>query len=209
MIFSVFIEDCFECVDITIKTCTCQGKGAYVRMCDMEVVVITDNVLRIKGKNAVLVVDPISSMPKTAADAVLILSNTKEYSDAKIEGHRVVIHGAGEYEIGGIKISASYNDGDLVYTIVVDGIDLLLASSKGLKIAKEKIKESNLIVIDTQVIIDESSVTAIAPNVVLLYGENREESAKVLGKEPQKSSKYVVTLEKLPQEMEVVVLASS
>lgn len=173
----------------------------------MDVTIISKDSLRIKGKHASFIVDPVSSMPKTPADFVVTLNPKKQISLAKVDGVRVVISGQGEYEIGGIKIAVHAFENDLVYDVIVDGIDILLANAEGLKKAKEKIKESHVVLVNADNVIDESSVTAVSPSLVGLYGEKTQESAKVLGKQDIKAvSKISYSLEKLPQEMEVVVL---
>ncbi|OGH18674.1 MAG: hypothetical protein A3F31_05570 [Candidatus Levybacteria bacterium RIFCSPHIGHO2_12_FULL_38_12] len=174
----------------------------------MDISIVSEDSLRIKGKRAsFIVVDPGVSIPKTPADFVVTLNGKKENSLVKVDGFRVVINGAGEYEIGGIKLAAHAFEDDLLYDIAVDGIDIILSNSEVIKKEGEKIKESHIVIVRTDSVVDESSVTAASPRIVALYGKHTQESAKVLGRQDLKPvNKISYTLEKLPQEMEVVVL---
>lgn len=172
----------------------------------MEIAILHGNSLRIKGKQAACVVDPTSQMPKTSADFTISLKKTSLLEDSKIDGNRLSITGPGGYEVGGIKVSATLLGEDIVYELTIEGVDVLLANSEGLKKAKEKIKESSIIVVFVDTLVDEASVTASTPSIVILYGEKVLESAKVLGQEAEKTSKFSITNEKLPEEMKVVIL---
>ncbi len=84
---------------------------------------------------------------------------------------------------------------------------LLLTESKVLKKLQKDLGESQAVVLKANEPLDGSAVAALSPRIVILYGEHALEIAKSLGKEGiAPVSKYATTLEKLPEEMEVVVL---
>ncbi len=168
----------------------------------MEISSLSQSSIKIKGKQAAIAIDPDN---KTVADFVIeLLSSGTKLS--LVEGQRLLISGPGEFEVGGIKVSGTGKQGALVYTIRVDNVDVCLSTPEGLKAAGEKLKEAQIVIVNANTSVDSSSITSLAPSVVVLYGEHAVEGVKALGKEPNKVSKYVTTLEKLPTELEVVVL---
>lgn len=168
----------------------------------MEIASLSSTSIKIKGKQTTIIVDPSG---KTAGDMVLRLTAFAEKLPV-VEGSRLTVSGAGEYEIGGVKVSATGRKEALAYTIRMDGLDICVSTPEGLKSAGEKLKEHHIVVIHANSTVEGSAVTTLAPSAVVLYGEQTVAAAKELGKEVGKSSKYVTTLEKLPAEMEVVVL---
>lgn len=170
----------------------------------MDITTLDSQSIKIKSKHITFVVG--NPQITTTADAVLFLTNPK--GKIRVDGARLILQAPGEYEVGGIKITAIGTGAEIAYSLRVDGIDLcILRSSAGQKIV-ENAKECNVaIMFDTDTIQD-TLVTALSPRVLVLFGDNAREGAKALGKEdivPVK--KYTTALEKLPTEMEVVVLA--
>ncbi len=179
----------------------------------MEISSLDAQSIRIKGKQASFVIDPTKGISKTSAEAILQLRNTADFTGQKIEGARLTIQGPGEYEIGGVKISAFRLGADLVYDIKIDGISLFLAidelMSKQdiLQKSKDIMKDYHIVVLNTQEVGDQSGLPSFSPRVVVFYGNNAKEGAKALGKEEiTPTAKYQTTADKLPDEMEVVVL---
>ena len=66
-------------------------KASYVSIICMEVSLIQQSAIRIKGKNAVLCVD---SNDKQESNAIILLNNKSD--DIKIAGEEVIIDGPGE-----------------------------------------------------------------------------------------------------------------
>ena len=173
----------------------------------MEIALVAENALRIKGKQGAVVVDPSSALrTKTQADAVIVFANTTDLSFGKIEEHRVIISGPGEYEIAGMKISGTRVLDTFLYELRFDGLSILLAKAGRIEGVKEKANQCQVLVLLADATIDPSLVTALEPNAVVLYGEKAVEEAKLLGKSGGAVEKYSVTGDKLPAEMEVVVL---
>jgi len=73
----------------------------------------------------------------------------------------------------------------------------------------DKAKEHEFAILNTDSVLSESIITIIEPRVVILYGDKIEESIKALSKDSsaiQRTKKYSIKDNQLPEEMEVVVL---
>lgn len=171
----------------------------------MDIVFLGGKTLKIKGKNAAFVVNPTSSIGKTEADAILISGNFIDFSDLKVQSSRITIKGAGEYELGGIKISAISKDGDLINIVDVDNVKILLGDGLAIEKNHEKTEGFDIAVINADNEFDYSIISSLEPKVLIVYGEKKNLVLKSLGKEDTvKSSKFSTTFEKLPSEMQVV-----
>lgn len=169
----------------------------------MEIALLPKSLLRIKSKNATFVVNPQSAV---AANAALFLHTTTDF----VSDEMVVIKGAGEYEIGGVKITGFRNEEQVVYSFYIDTIEVVMGTITQLSAMQHKLKEHNIVVVNCEEIADASFLTSLAVNAVLFYGEKAEEVAQGFEKEKlQKTNKYTATLGKLPAEMETILLASS
>jgi len=172
----------------------------------MDVITLSQNSIRIKGKNASIVVNPDTSIGKTEGEAVIVLSDYPNFSDAKVEGKRIIINGPGEYEVSGIKISAIKADKALVVKLDVDNVKVLVGDSVSLGKIQDKIEECQILIINPTEDFNNSALTSFDPKVLIVHGINSEKVVKSLGKEALKTPKYSTTFEKLPQELEVVLL---
>lgn len=172
----------------------------------MEVALLDKTSLRIKSKHTNFVVDPLGKLSKTPTDAVLILSGDS-VDLSKVMDYRVVIKSPGEYEVGGIKISAIDMDGSTVYGLTIDNVDILLAKTSSVTKVSEKLKEYQIAIFNVDSEINQTVVTALGSRVVILYGEKATDAAKTLGKEDaQVLQKFSAAEDKLPEEMQVVLL---
>lgn len=173
----------------------------------MDVILIDKTTLRIKGKNSSLVINPTASIGKTEADAILFSEANPDFSDKKIEGFRITITGPGEYETSGTKISAIKVEEKLVVKLDVDGVKVLVGSGSSIEKISDKVEECDILAINSDSEFNNSFIASIEPKIVLLYGANKEEVVKSLGKESsEKTTKFSTTLEKLPQELQFVLL---
>lgn len=68
----------------------------------MEIQKLTENSIKIKGKNASIVVDPSG---KTEAEIIIATQPDSLLTLDKVEGQRLIISGPGEYEAGGISVT--------------------------------------------------------------------------------------------------------
>lgn len=164
----------------------------------MEITTLSKTSIKIKGKNASLVIDPEKSIStKTKADAIILLSKPKDYDNTKIEEHRVVIQAPGEYEVSGIKISAHRFNHDLVYQMSIDGLRIGLANSSSIENGKDKLSDLSVVILHATAPVDESAIAVLAPRLVILYGVESKD----------RLNKFSVTAERLPEEMETVLLS--
>lgn len=170
----------------------------------MEIALISPTSIKIKGKQVSFLINPVLGKAKLAADAVFLTSdNTVE--SPEVEGVRLTMSGPGEYEVGGVKITGVRIAEHTSYFFTVDGVSVLVATASSLK-GKESLRDVAVAVIAADAPVDESVLATVTDNVAVFYGQEAVETVKALGKEVQPVPKYVVTKEKLPQEMELVLL---
>ena len=76
----------------------------------MDIQILGSDSLKIKVKKTTLAVDPKTSIQKFDADAILLTG--KEADISRINSYRVIINGAGEYEVSGLKIVGMATNGE-------------------------------------------------------------------------------------------------
>lgn len=175
----------------------------------MDVVLLDKNSIKIKGKNSSFVVDPASKMPKVSADAVLLLEDDREGLDAtRVDDYRILLKGQGEYEVGGIKISGQKSDNSFIYSLDVDSLGILLGRTSALNKSHQEAKDYKVLILNVDSDIDQALITSFEARLIILYGEGADKkSGKTLGKgEVESVKKISVTNEKLPAEMQVIIL---
>jgi len=176
----------------------------------MEIALLSSDSIRIKGKHSSIVINPQNKSIPLQAAILIGVQQGKNFESS--EG--ITIDGPGEYEVGGIKISGTRGKDvrseagyEVVYSMTVDGVTIAIGTLTGLHSAQQKMKEHNIAVI---LAIDETEaafVTSMAVNAVLFYGPQAKKAVSGFAKENVKEvNKYQVTLEKLPQELETVLL---
>jgi hypothetical protein len=172
----------------------------------MDIQIFEKNSLKIKNKKTTLAVNPRSSIQKFDADAVIIIDKDSDIS--RINNFRVVIDAPGEYEVSGLKISGLKTETDTMFVLTSGSVATLIAKASSLeKISAEKIGEYEILIIDADTDLNQGLVIAMEPKVVILYGEKAKEGAKKLGKEAAvTSSKIALAEDKLPEEMDVMLL---
>jgi hypothetical protein len=172
----------------------------------MDIQIVGESSLKIKSKKTSLAIDPLTSIQKFDADAILLTG--KEGDINRVTDYRVVITGPGEYEVSGLKIVAVRTDGDLIFSLVSENVRTLVAKVSSLKqISTEKIGDYQIVVINADADASESMITAMEPNIVVLYGLKAKEAAKALGKEDTAvQAKVSLAEDKLPEETQVMVL---
>ena len=168
----------------------------------MDIALLSQNSLKIKGKRANFVVDPVEKSEPAA-----VISLTLPLNKLKLPPDAVVIAGPGEYEIGGIKMSATRTDGEIIYYPKVDGVDIILGKITSFEKLQHKLKEQNIVIVYADAQTNASFITSLASNVIIFYGEHAKALAASFGKDNITSvAKYSVTVDKLPQEVETVIL---
>jgi hypothetical protein len=170
----------------------------------MEISVQGVNSLKIRGKQSAFYINP---QDKTSAYNAVILIGNPDKSRLKIREDVVIIDGPGEYEAGGIKITGIKANDATVYSITLDGLDLILGECTALEKVHQKIKEHHIALIYASEEQDASFVTSLATHALLFYGANARSLIDQLAKEEKKeTSRYQISSEKLPPETETILL---
>ncbi|MEX2007338.1 MAG: hypothetical protein WD992_01055 [Candidatus Levyibacteriota bacterium] len=170
----------------------------------MEIAYLGNNCVKIRSKLANFIIDPTENISKTEADAIISL-NGNESNISKVSQFRLIVSGPGEYEIKGVKISGTKSDAGIIYRLTLDKLGVILG--KASLVSKSENVSANVVVLDADEVPSDKVITAMQPNVVVMYGEKAKEAAKTLKDGGVESvNRFVVAYEKLPQEMEVVVL---
>ncbi|MEK7450703.1 MAG: hypothetical protein AAB662_02055 [Patescibacteria group bacterium] len=173
----------------------------------MDIAIINENSIKIRGKHVGFIIDPPTSGPKISADAIIYLSKDLPADASRIEEYRVIIKGPGEYQVNGAMITGVKTDKENVYRIVLDDVQILVAKASGISKFKGDMGSSEVLILNTDSEIEASVITNMEPRIVILYGERKEGAAKILGKsEIKKTEKVTVSKEQLPEMMEVIVL---
>ena len=173
----------------------------------MEISLQSTNALKIRGKHAAVFINP---QDKTANYNMAILLGKPAKSSLKIRDDVVVIDGPGEYEAGGIKVTGIKADTATVYSINIDGVDVILGDRDGLDKVHQKLKEHHVALINANTVGNTSFVPSLGMNAVLFFGEMAKETIDTLAKDEKKeSTKYTIAAEKLPTETETILLTSS
>jgi hypothetical protein len=166
----------------------------------MDIALVSENSLKIKNKKAILAIDPSSKVLKFDADAVLELNGSSDSSR---------VNQVGEYEVSGLKIAGIKAESDVIFKLVSDNANTLIAKASSLdKIAADKLEDYQIVIINVDEDLKQSLITAMEPKVVIFYGLKAEASANALGKENVvKTSKINLNEDKLPDEMSIYILA--
>ena len=171
----------------------------------MDIAIIGKNNIKLKGKQTTFVVDPTKDMPKTASDAIILLNGLENIDTSKVTDFRIIINGAGGYEVGGSKITGAKTPKGILYKILIDDVSIILGFATDAKM--EGFNACQVAVVNTNSDFNESFVTALEPKMVLLYGEKSKEEAKALGAENVSLvSRISITKDKLSEKMEIAVL---
>lgn len=172
----------------------------------MEITQLFPESIKIRSKTASFVTDPSANISKTEADAILCLGSDMDIDTSKIGEFRVIISGPGEYEVKGVKISSNKAGIGTFYRLSLDKMDVSLTSASSLS-KIENAMQSHVVIINADALPSDKTITAMQPNVVVLYGKMAVEAGKSLKESTAPAvNKFAVTFEKLPAEMEVIVL---
>ncbi|OGH12360.1 MAG: hypothetical protein A2857_01340 [Candidatus Levybacteria bacterium RIFCSPHIGHO2_01_FULL_36_15] len=133
----------------------------------MDISLIKENSIRIKGSKTAIVIDPVPL--KVEAQIILLTDNNPNISLEKVEGAKLVIEGPGEYEVGGISIVAKRIKGDLIFDIVENSRILLLPASAVSKIQQEDDYEAVIIKVNDK--INEDMFSILNSKTYILYSD--------------------------------------
>lgn len=173
----------------------------------MEITSTSPTSLKLKGKHASLLINPHDKSAQV--NAAIVLGNIPS-QDIKVKEDVVVFKGPGEYEAGGIKVTGIKGDISTVFSINIDGVDIAVGNLSDLEKLHQKMKEHNIALILANEVHDASFATSIASNTIAFFGTQAKTVADSFAKDEKKEvSKYQITAEKLPTEVETILLASS
>jgi hypothetical protein len=168
----------------------------------MEISLVQKIALRIKGKQASFVVNPVDT---ASANAALILDDTIPEINTE---ETVILRGPGDYEIGGVKITGIRGEKGVVYSLTIDGIAIVVGKIDTLSAMQQKLKDHNIVLALCKEAVSGAFLTTLAENSVIMYGEKAAETAQGFEKEKLKTmNKYTASAGKLPAEVEIVLLA--
>ena len=172
----------------------------------MDIYTLDKNSIKIHSKHANFIVDPTKLGTKVSCDAVILLNNNN-IDLSKVADYRIVINGPGEYEIRGIKVSCIKADLGFIYSLMVDGFSVILGTSSEIPKIKDDTFLCQIAILNVDDDLNSTVVTKLEPKIVILYGDSKENAAKILGKGNIPPVKKVsLTKDKLPEEMEIVTL---
>lgn len=129
----------------------------------MEITRLSNTSIRIKTKNATLVVDPVS---KTEADAFLFTNASN-----KFESETLPIYGPGEFEVKGVSIRGEKIDNIVCYDLWDDSKKILILPSLSAAKSKEA-AEYNAVVINISEKTDDALLSGVSSELVILYGDS-------------------------------------
>lgn len=180
----------------------------------MDFTILSKDSIKIRTKKASFIVASSLLKQKLEADALLL---TKTISDVDLD-KGLIITGPGEYEIAGAKLSTLRSGTNILHVLRADNLIVCFGEAAAMNALKEKLDECHVLLIFTESLIDEATVTNLQPKTILCFGEKAAETAEVLmkdsattGEEQKETSqkpveKFSVTAEKLPSVVQVVLL---
>jgi hypothetical protein len=168
----------------------------------MEIAIVPHASLRIKGKLMTLGIDQVDK--NNSRGTIVLHADPKSLHPQE---DNVLINGAGEYEVGGIKITGTRSGQHVVYGMIVDGVEVLIGKISSFDAMQHKLKEHHIVVALCDEIVTASFLTSLASNVVIFYGDKAAEISQAFGKDNVKPMpKYSTTKDKLPTEVETIIL---
>ncbi|MBI2028777.1 MAG: hypothetical protein HYT07_04175 [Candidatus Levybacteria bacterium] len=171
----------------------------------MDISLVSKNCIKLKGKKATFVVDPEEKMPMTTADAILLTGSS--FDKSRVANSRIIINSQGEYEIGGSKISGVATTKGTVYRMTIDNIVIIAGRTVEFSKLDGKFTACEIVLVNADEEFNESSITAFSPKLAVFFGDKKVDAAKKLGAENTTAiSKLSITSDKLPGEMQVVLL---
>lgn len=105
----------------------------------MEIAVLPQDGLKIKGKQGMLVIDALKQ--SADANASILLANATPEKTHTEEGN-LVIQGPGSYEVSGIKITGMRHEGHLAYSFIIDRLNVLVGKASDLEKMHTKLSRS-------------------------------------------------------------------
>lgn len=171
----------------------------------MDISIVGKNSIKIKGKLVTFIVESSKEIPKTQGDAIILLNGIDNIDTGRVIDARVIINGAGEYEVKGAKISGAKTPEGILYKLLID--DLTIIAGRTAESKTEGFSACQIAVINVDGEFNESFVTSLEPKITVIYGNSKIEGAKTLGLDNVTLvPKITITKDKLPEKMEIIAL---
>lgn len=108
----------------------------------MEIRQINNRTVLIKGKKESLLINPSVEVVKAnKSNSRVVLITEKDFDNFGLGAEKVIIRGAGEYEVGGIEIVGwSGGDGQTLYVVNVDGVHVGVVGNLTSELSDKKIE---------------------------------------------------------------------
>lgn len=132
----------------------------------MEISLVNSASVKIKGKNASLIIDPVA---KQDADIIIATKPLDVLAIDKVEGVRLVIAGPGEYEAGGISVTGKTIKGNILYHII-DVSKVLFTTSQGVSNVPDD-EEYDCLLIEVVGELKEDAFASVNAKCVVLFGD--------------------------------------
>lgn len=149
----------------------------------MEISKLSESSIKLKGKNASVVVDPVG---KVDAEIVIATQSVDSLSLDKVNGVRLIISGPGEYEVGGVSITGKQVAGGVMYHILEQSKIILVPSANVSSVPDDE--EYDCVIVKVIGEFKDDTLGPINAKCVVLYGdtalatiksENQEKATKV------------------------------
>lgn len=109
----------------------------------MEIKIIDNYSALLKGKKESVLINPSEDLlKKDKSKSRIVIFTSDEFNGAGFMDDKVLIKGAGEYEVGGVEVfGTDIQNNQTIYTIYIDGV-LILVLGKLKEVLTEKIVEN-------------------------------------------------------------------
>lgn len=169
----------------------------------MEIVSLSPNSIRIKSKQATIIVNPQEKV--SGANAVVIFN--QEVKKLKLPSDAVIINGAGDYEVGGVKFSGTRYDTAISYSFIVDDVNILLIDLSALSKNHQKMRDYDVVIVSVDTEEDVAVATNVAGSAVIYIGDKAEAVVtKAIKEGVINTTKFVTTKDKLSTEVQQILL---
>lgn len=175
----------------------------------MDIISLGHASFRIKGKLATVVTDPYKFSKRVETD---IVTTSQKQELTMIDGHPYVIAGPGEYEVKGVGVVGIQAGSTTLYRIEIDGVAIVHLGTLDRELTSAEVDELDgvhMLMVPLAFARAVSVINEIEPMVVIPMNYEKPQLdtfLKEIGKEAIPQVKLNITKDKLPAEMQIVVL---
>lgn len=116
----------------------------------MEIKYLGGRTVFFKGKKESVLVNPDNEFDGKDGSRIVLYSNEND-GRADLKGDKVLINGAGEYEVGGVEIlGINGGEGEAVYRLTIDGFKVVVIGGLKEELSEkrvEKVEEADVLVV--------------------------------------------------------------